>query len=52
MKKNASEMRKYAKIIMPACGGSLGVPAFVNKEKKTCFCGENSYADLKKWIKQ
>jgi len=50
--KNASEMRKYSKIIMPACNGSLGVPAFVNKEKNTCFCGEKLEKELKEWMQQ
>lgn len=46
---NAEEMRKYTNLIGPACGGDLGVPAFVNLENKTALCGETNYENLKLW---
>lgn len=46
---NAEEMRKYSKEIETACGGDLGVPAFVNLENKTALCGETNYENLKLW---
>ena len=44
-------MRKYKNIIVKACGGEFGVPAFVDEEKEEAFCGENSDKELKEWIK-
>jgi glutaredoxin len=49
--KNADKMRELKKIIIPACGDGLGVPSFVDIENKKAICGEQSYGDLKKWIK-
>ena len=50
--KNAQKMRSFSKIIGNSCGGDLGVPAFVDEENKRAFCGENSYEELKKWLKK
>lgn len=47
--KNAKLMRSYAKMIEPACGGELGVPALVNPKTKRVLCGETSYNTLKSW---
>lgn len=47
---NAKKMREMKDIIIPACGDGLGVPAFVNPEKRKAICGESSYEELKKWI--
>lgn len=51
-KKNADKMRKFQKIITAACSGALGVPVFLDELKNTAFCGESSYAKLKKWSKK
>jgi glutaredoxin len=48
--KNANEMRKHARKIAPACGGDLGVPAFVSQRTGRVICGESSYTALKKWV--
>ena len=47
---NAKEMRKFSEVIMPVCGGDLGVPAFLDKEGNRAICGELSYIELKEWI--
>jgi hypothetical protein len=47
---NANEMRKFSQIISKACGGDLGVPTFLDKDKERATCGELSYQDLKEWI--
>ena len=47
---NAKKMRGFKDIIIPACGDGLGVPAFVNPEKRKAVCGESSYEELKKWM--
>jgi thiol-disulfide isomerase/thioredoxin len=49
---NASEMRKYADVIKPACGGSLGVPTFLHLETKGVLCGETDYATFKSWAQK
>ena len=49
---NASEMRKFKDLIVPTCGDGLGVPAFVDVEKKKAICGEQTYGELKKWLEQ
>ncbi len=50
--KNAENMRKYKDIIIKACGGEFGVPAFIDPEKEEAFCGETSYEELKEWAKK
>ncbi len=47
--KNQDEMRKHEKLLVPVCGGDLGVPAFVNLKTKAALCGEVDYETLKKW---
>jgi hypothetical protein len=47
---NANEMRKFSAAIMNACGGDLGVPAFLDKNGDRAICGEVSYDRLKEWI--
>ena len=49
--KNADRMRALRNVIEPACGGSLGVPVFVDEKNKRAFCGEQPYTELKKWAK-
>jgi len=49
---NADYMRKFKKIIVPACGDGLGTPSFVNLEKNKAICGEQTYKELKKWIEE
>jgi hypothetical protein len=46
---NADEMRKLASILIPACGGVLGTPAFYNEKTKKAICGKPSYEKLKEW---
>lgn len=48
---NAKEMRKFSGIIRKVCDGDLGVPAFLDIDGKRAICGECSYDELKKWIK-
>ncbi|MGV8151809.1 MAG: hypothetical protein ACP5OG_01910 [Candidatus Nanoarchaeia archaeon] len=48
---NADKMRSFAKIIREACGGELGVPAFIQEDSKKAFCGEKEYSEFKEWIK-
>ncbi|MBI4448369.1 hypothetical protein HY643_05300 [Candidatus Woesearchaeota archaeon] len=50
--KNAEKMRKLAGIIRGACSGELGVPVFIDEKNKSAFCGEQTYAELKKWAKK
>ena len=45
-------MKKFKEIIIPACGDGLGVPAFINLEKNKAICGEQTYGELKKWLKE
>lgn len=47
---NADEMRLCQDIIAPACGGDMGVPCFLNKNKKKALCGEISYKEFKEWV--
>lgn len=47
---NAETMRKFSAIITEACGGDLGVPAFVDEEGNRALCGECTDAQLKEWI--
>jgi len=49
---NAKEMRSLRDIITPSCGDGLGVPAFVDKEKRKAICGECSYEELKEWLEE
>ena len=49
---NAEEMRKFKDLIVPACGDGLGVPAFVDLNKKRAICGEQNYGELKQWLEQ
>lgn len=49
---NAEAMRKLKDIIIPACGDGLGVPAFVNLKNKKAVCGEQTYEELKEWLKK
>jgi thiol-disulfide isomerase/thioredoxin len=41
---------QYRDIAAPACGGDLGVPAFVNLRTQKAICGEKSAAELKAFI--
>lgn len=47
---NADKMREHQEIIIEACDGELGVPAFIDEETNKAFCGEKSYNDLKEWM--
>ncbi len=47
--KNQDEMRKHEKEFNEACGGFLGVPAFLNTATGGALCGEQDYETLKKW---
>ena len=49
---NAEEMRSLRDIITPSCGDGLGVPAFVDKERRKATCGECSYEELKEWLEE
>jgi len=51
-KENVDKMREYKDIIIKGCGGELGVPAFVDEENNSAFCGEQPYEELKKWAKK
>lgn len=50
--KNAKKMRGFENMAREACGGELGVPLFVNEQKKTALCGEEPYKKLKTWLKK
>lgn len=48
--KNAQLMRSHADVISDACGGSLGVPAFLNEKSGKAICGARINSDkLQKW---
>mgnify|MGYP001563565719 CR=1 FL=1 len=49
---NADEMRKHSSIIRGMCDGDLGVPAFLDREGSRAVCGEISFSELEKWIKE
>ena len=49
---NTKKMREFSNIITKASGGDLPVPTFLDIEGQRAICGEMSYTDLKKWIKQ
>ncbi len=49
---NAKKMRGFKDIIVSACVDGLGVPAFVNPEKRKAICGNLSYEELKKWVEK
>jgi glutaredoxin len=49
---NAEEMRTHSKLIVPACGDGLGVPAFVDSKNKRALCGEQDPQELKKWLQE
>ncbi|MFQ5406475.1 MAG: hypothetical protein ACE5DI_04955 [Candidatus Micrarchaeia archaeon] len=49
---NQEKMRSYAEVLAPACGGDLGVPAFINTDTKDALCGEVTYETLKTWAKK
>ena len=51
-KENQEQMRSYADVLAEACGGDLGVPAFINAETKKSLCGEVDYETLKAWAKE
>lgn len=42
---------KFGDIIKPACGGFIGVPAFVNTDTNKVLCGEATLEELKEWAK-
>lgn len=46
---NANLMRSYGDVIMKACGGNLGVPAFYNEKTDKAVCGMVDMEKLKKW---
>lgn len=48
---NAAEMRQHEEVISKACGGDLGVPAFLSADGSVAICGELTYEELKSWIK-
>ena len=50
--KNAKKMREFEELAREACGGELGVPLFIDEQKKTAFCGEKPYKELKAWLKR
>lgn len=41
---------QYEDIVAPACGGGMGVPAFVNTKTHKAVCGEMSADALKAFI--
>jgi len=49
---NAERMRSYKEIIGQACGGDLGVPAFLDEDEKRAICGEMPHEKLKQWINE
>ena len=46
---NAALMHQYADALRTACGGLLGVPAYVNTETGEVLCGEVDFDQLRRW---
>ncbi len=47
---NREIFMQYTDIVSPACGGSLGVPAFVNTKTRKAVCGEMTAEQLKAFV--
>ncbi len=48
--KNADRMRSFRKVAFEACEGALGVPLFIDEERRSALCGEKPFDEFKKWI--
>lgn len=46
---NAALMQQYDDALRAACGGVLGVPAYVNTETQEVLCGEVDLDHLRRW---
>jgi thiol-disulfide isomerase/thioredoxin len=47
---NRKLFTQYESIVSPACGGGLGVPAFVNTKTNKAVCGEMSADTLRTFV--
>ncbi|MEM5814427.1 MAG: thioredoxin family protein [Candidatus Aenigmatarchaeota archaeon] len=47
---NRAKFMEYADIVSPACGGGMGVPAFVNTKTRKAVCGEMTADQLKAFV--
>ena len=47
---NRAEMTKYKDLITSSCGGTFGVPAFINLKTGKAMCGEKTLDELKAFI--